>query len=440
MNDEHRDRQRNLPADEQSPVGLDAVVSFQRELYLYWSHVQHADGLPLTARGFVTRAALRGVRSVLERAWPFPQRRETMGDVAEGDDPHILFLRRLLERLGLLHIQIDAARLAAADRSDMARFLAHPLAERLRICARVWVGGAWWPEHLDPRVDLPRLVAPAPPRVALARRRAVELIAAHTPGDQLPVPSAERHAAKHPRRQASHLRHHQMSGPAPEDEHVRDAMLGPLAWMGFVVPDAESRAQTCRVGIGIAALTAADGAASLQEELVERAGRVVVQADLSLVAYPPLTAQLLLSLDTCAERVSLDVVARYRLSREAMSRARATGCDSREVIARLEALTEGPLPTNVATTLADWERHAARLRLSPEATILLVREADILDTLLADRTARGWIARRLTPTAALVIPAHAPRVRQWLLRHGELPMWCQAQGRGADNRADGRQR
>ncbi len=62
-------------------------------------------------------------------------------------------------------------------------------------------------------------------------------------------------------------------------------------------------------------------------------------------------------------------------------------------------------------TLADWERQNERVQLAPDVTVLEVREPAILDRLLADPAARAWVERRLTPTAALLVPAHAPRVR-----------------------------
>lgn len=206
-----------------------------------------------------------------------------------------------------------------------------------------------------------------------------------------------------------------------ESEALRAALLGPLAWMGFVAHEdgAPGDPEVCRVGIAARAL-AADGETA---ELDERTGRVVVQPDASLIAYPPLTAPLLLALDTCADAVALDVVARYRLSRPALARAREAGWSASEVIARLETLAGAPLPSNVRATIADWERHVARLQLTAGVSVLEVRVPALLDALLADRTARRWVERRLTPTAALLVAEHVPRVRDWLLRRGELPAW-----------------
>lgn len=411
-----------------APPGLDEAATFQRDLYLYWRELLAADGFPLTTRGFIVRPALRRVRSLLGRIAP-ASGDDRAADRSEGEDARLLYLRRLLERLRLVNITPEGTRLTAAEPAQMARYLAHSLPERLRICARLWVAGAWWPDVRDAADPLPPLLAPAPPRVALARRRVFELLGMHTVGDELTVAAAARvpasAGAKRARllgRKRASQRDESVSRQEDADgEVLRAALLGPLKWMGFVVPAADDAAdvQVCHVGLPVAAV---NPAADITR-LIEPTGRLVVQADLSLVAYPPLAAPLLLTLDTCAECVALDVVARYRLTREAANGARASGWTAGDIISRLEALAGASLPPNVVTILADWERQNERLRLTPAVTTLHVREPAVLDRLLADRTARDWVDRRLTPTVALLDPAHAMRVRAWLLRHGEVPAW-----------------
>jgi hypothetical protein len=61
------------------------------------------------------------------------------------------------------------------------------------------------------------------------------------------------------------------------------------------------------------------------------------------------------------------------------------------------------------------------MRLEQGVTLLETPTPETLDALLADRASAGWGIRRLTPTAALIAPEAAPRVRAWLLRHGCLP-------------------
>jgi hypothetical protein len=198
---------------------------------------------------------------------------------------------------------------------------------------------------------------------------------------------------------------------------VRAALLGPLAWMGFVVPEADEAPRTCQAGTPLLALREEEPVASI---LPEVSGRVIAQANFELLAYPPLTAPTLLALDTWADEVALDRVARYQLSRAALARATRAGWTAERVAATLETLTGEALPDPLRVTLADWERHAERVRFT-DAVEVLDAPAPILDALLATRAAAPWIERRLSPTAVLLTPSSAAHVRAWLLRRGDLP-------------------
>ncbi len=418
---------------------LDQAIGFQRDLYLYWREAATSDGLPLTTRRYVARPALRRVQAVLASARTGSVMVD--GDPAEADDTALLFVRRLLERLSLLRVAPDGSRLLAADQREMARYLAQPLAERLRVCARVWVAGGWWPDDPGGAGELPHLLAPAPPRVALARRRAIELLIALEPGQSVDVPGAavvsgmSGGAIAHARssRRSLHERGKVARAKLPalpgETETLRAALLGPLQWMGFVRPLDEDRASVVAC-VALAALAAGMGGGdtSPTPALDERAGRVVVQSNLEVLALPPLTAPELLALDTCCERIALDAVARYRLTRPAYGRAEKAGWSVASVVERLEALTQTPLPPNVRTTLNDWARHAERVRLTPDTTVLEVDDARLLDALLADRSASAAIERRLAPTAALVRTGALAEVRIWLLRHGQVPAMLRSPG------------
>ena len=416
-------------SEETAFPGLPEAVRFQRDLYIYWSSVAAAGGAALTSRGYVARPALRRLREDLDTGAPAAQVEETPdGDAAEADLPRLLFLRRTLERLGLLRVSgMDAAqRLDAAETRMMARYLARPLAERSRLLVRLWTGGAWWPDRLDPRAGLPGLLAPAAPRIAIARRRLIEEIATLAPGAIVPAPQAWRPARAslaHGRaaRRRTSLRPVGRATTPPGDEVAPAALAGPLTWLGAVVWD--ERAGEWRAGLPGDALhdERARGDAPEGSTLVEESGRVVAQSDLSVIAYPPFTAPELLTLDLCASRESLSQTARYRLTRAAFSGARDFGWDAAEVARRLERLIGAAPPASLRKTLQDWERLASRLRLEEGVTLLEVATSETLDALLADRASVGWGIHRLTPTAATIAPDAAPRIRTWLLRHGRLP-------------------
>lgn len=420
--------------------GLAEAVRFQRDLYLVWQFAAaESGGLPLTGRGYLTRATLRGLRALLAAAEGLSVP-ATGADVSETEDVRLHFIRRLSQRLGLLRLAPSAGadersrttaraseggRLIAAEREEMARYLDHPLAERLRICARLWVAGGWWPDQPDGRGPPPRVMTPAPPRLAVARRRLLDALAAAVPNAAYPLPPlrAETPAQRRSRAQGRAgaqrpLAAVRVAAQGGDAAIQAAALLGPLAWLGFVTLGQDQAGgggpHTYQVCAPARALRPDEPAPDLREAH----GRIVALPNLTLVAYAPLTAPTLLLLDTCAERQALETTARYTLTRAAFARA---GWGAETTTERLHALTGGALPQNVRVTLADWERHVERLRLTRDARVLTVEDAAVLDALLADRAASSWVWRRLTPTVALLADDAVLGVRSWLLRRGHLP-------------------
>jgi hypothetical protein len=357
------------------------AIRFQRDLYLYWHEVYVAESLPLTSQGFLPRPALRRIAGRLAGADGLTL--EAL-EGTEWNEPRLYYLRRLLERLHLLEATSEGTRIAATSPGEIKRYLAYSLSERLRICLRVWVAGGWWPDRLRPKAPPSHVMAPAPPRLALSRRRLL---------DQL---------------------HTGMVEAASIDEVWQAALSGPLSWMGLVYPRTDSNGKSLGWEV--------TGILDAEPPPAEVHGRVIVQPNFEVLALPPLTAPVLCLLDSCAEEVALERTARYRLTRQAFTLvARRQNWRVTALIAELEAVTAGALPENVRVTMADWERHAERLRLSRDVQLLEVSEAHLLDALAADRTMAATIEKRITGLAAILAPGAVPRVRAWLLRNGELP-------------------
>jgi hypothetical protein len=419
-------------------AGLAEAVRLQRDLYLYWDGAARLGGVPLTTRGLVARPALRRLLEPLGA----DDGGEASPDAPENERPRAFFLRRALERLGLLRLagEGDARKLEAAETRIMARYLARTLAERVELLARLWATGAWWPDHPE-RGELPGLMAPLPPALARARRRALEAVSGAAPGVPLSltptIPGRERLPRIAGQTGRSHARDRR--GPsrsqarllalAGGDETLAAALAGPLTWLGLARWDGERAAWVA----GLPSLALRGGQEPPAEDFAEAHGRVVAQSDLTLIAYAPLTAPELLTLDLCATRETLDQAARYRLTRQSFARARALGWDAAQATARLERLTGAPLPSPMRVALADWERAASRLRLTEDATLLEVPSAQTLEALLADRAGAAWVIRRLTPTAALIHPDDAPHARAWLLRRGHLPAMVEAADAGQNH-------
>ena len=405
-----------MPTDDETVMpDVEEAATFQRDLYLYWWAARELGELSLTSRGFLTRPALRRLRS----QWPI-----SADDRPESSDPRRYYLRRLLERLGLLRVPTEPSKtsahggLVAADAEIMARFLAHPLAERLRICTRLWVAGGWWPDGKPTSVAI-GLHTPIQPRIALARRRLIEMLAALEPGSPIEIPGVQFVEDHAPRIIGAAARRKPRDIADERNETMRAALAGPLQWMGLVVRRDIN-------GSGERRLVASHGMLALRNEpddasVRETPGRVIIQPNLDIVAYLPITAPTVFTLDSCATRGSLDRVAHYRLTRNDMTRAQQNGLSEDDIARRLETLAESPLPGNVRVRLADWTRAASRIRLTPKVTLLTTSAPALLDTLLADHTARGWVLRRLGPTLALVQTEKLEALRHWLLARGELP-------------------
>ncbi|HEY7778658.1 MAG TPA: helicase-associated domain-containing protein [Ktedonobacterales bacterium] len=430
--------------------GLEAAAAFQLDLYRYWRVVATTGGFAMGRGQHVPRLALRRLREGMA-----PGAVDDEVTLAEPDDGRVFFMRRLLERLGLLR-QEDDRRLVAADRAEMARYLALPFSERLRLAARLWVAGAWWMDHGRAAPHAPRLLAPAPPRIAVARRRAQQMLIDLAPGDALvlPPPATPLGGTVRRARPRAAARSGAVGSAEPgfdvgqgrvmvggeggavpagwdasDADVVRAALTGPLCWLGFVVPESAHEqlpagASTSgppggttarwRTTAAVAALRSEQGAGTPMEPV----GRVVAQPNFEIVALPPLAAPTVLALDTCAEPRGVDRAARYALTRQSFAGACQAGWSPDTVAERLEAVIGGPLPQNVRTTIADWARRAERVRLRAGTAILEVRDAAVLDALLADPRAADWVERRATPTLALLRAAAVAPTRAWLLRHG----------------------
>ena len=118
----------------------------------------------------------------------------------------------------------------------MGRYVALPLAERLRLVVRLWLAGGWWQDGATASMRPPRILTPAPPRIAIARRRLVDLLRERGPGAELALPTSQVPGRA---RAGGRTLPAARGRPAAEvvdtaDVTARAALLGPLAWLGFV--------------------------------------------------------------------------------------------------------------------------------------------------------------------------------------------------------------
>ena len=126
----------------------------------------------------------------------------------------------------------------------------------------------------------------------------------------------------------------------------------------------------------------------------------LVQPNFEVLVLAP-EARALWTLLLAADLTRHDRVSVYTLNKDSVLRARASGVGATELQEFLTSNSQKAVPQNVAQCIADWA-HSYKRTLLEKATLLEVENAEVLDELLSSRRLRGFVARRLTPTIALI--------------------------------------
>lgn len=127
---------------------------------------------------------------------------------------------------------------------------------------------------------------------------------------------------------------------------------------------------------------------------------LLVQPNFEVLVLHP-ESKVLWNLMRSADLVRHDRVSVYTISRESIARGVEAGLSPEQVKEFLNTRTGKGLPQNVAHSIDDWSRlvkHATIRR----ATLVEVDDPSVLDELAASRKTRKYIARRLSPNAAIV--------------------------------------
>lgn len=422
--------QPTLPLSE-GVIG-EGMRQFQRTLYLYWSYVASLrEGLALVQSGLLARAALRSVVELLGSKGQIEQVR------TEQDVPRLLFIRLMLVQLGLLQERQGALYVAPAH-----DFFALPLLERVRRCYRLWLETPFWNELVYlPEVIVrpgPSPLDPAHEEVIRARRALMEQVLLEQPEVWREVPTfiartklyipyllfprqyglrAERYSmGSNPYGWDFRLRRgwltHREGWHMVEGGFIRAVVLGPLHWLGLVDVKSEGIGSAFCVAPGIELVT------SDEPPAVDAIpwGRLIVQPNFEMVALAPVSEALLIQLDRFAERIGLEHIAQYRITKASVTRAVQTGLHAETIMQVLqEAADGGEIPQNVHYSLVEWERQARRIEMWQSATLLEVDDASLLDALFADEETRALFVRRLSPVLAEVVPQrlHAMQEMLW---------------------------
>ncbi|MBB6636444.1 helicase-associated domain-containing protein [Cohnella thailandensis] len=83
---------------------------------------------------------------------------------------------------------------------------------------------------------------------------------------------------------------------------------------------------------------------------------VYLQSDLELIVPPGVPFRVLWQLEEVCERIALDTVSTYRLTRNSCERARRLGYTLERIVDVLERATQEPIPGMVRGALEDWHR------------------------------------------------------------------------------------
>ena len=413
------------------------VHTLQRTLYLYWSFVAALrEGLTVLSNGLLARAALRQVIEHMDLKTKNEQMR------TESDVPHLLFVRLLLMKLGLL--QQKQGTLCATSAES---FFSSPLLERARRCYHLWLDTSFWNELLYiPELLVRPVLAPlevAHEEVLSARQAIVERLAYERAGEWHSIatfiartklyapyllfprqygPRTERYSSgSNPYGLDFRLKRgwltHREGWHMVEGGFIRTMLIGPLYWLGVIELDQEEAptrfrfAERGRLVIGDTRLE--------KEEVAW--GRLVVQPNFELVALAPVSEELLVRLDRFAERINLEHIAQYRLNKASVTRAIQIGLHADTIQKELETAAGGEIPQNVQYSLVEWERQARRIEVWQGTSLLEVDDPALLDALMADEQTRPLLGRRFTPTLAEVTPRQLLRLQEVLWQRNYLP-------------------
>src|SRR5438132_11766670 len=141
-----------------------------------------------------------------------------------------------------------------------------------------------------------------------------------------------------------------------------------------------------------------------------------------MVALAPVSEVLLIKLERFGERLGLEHIAQYRITKASVTRAIQMGLHADAIQQILEEATRGEgVPQNVRYSLVEWERQARRIELWQGATLLEVDDEAILDELCRDEETRALLGRRLSPVLAEVAANQADALQEVFWRRDYLP-------------------
>jgi hypothetical protein len=430
---------------------LERPRALQRALYLYWSFVAtQREGFSLLGNGLLSRSALRLIVETM-----VDQQKPMSGNVVpfqahldqirtETDVPYLYFLRLMLMQLGLLVTHNSVLKASSAS-----TFFSLSLQERVRRCYQLYRDQPFWNElaflsEINVRPG-PAPLEPAHREVLLARQAVLEHLQLEAPKDWFDIAACIAHIKLYipyllfPRQYGAWAERYS-SGSNPynwdfrlkrgwlnhrdgwhmvEGGFIRAVLGGPLYWLGLVELDRSEYPLQFR--FSAAAFFLFDEHTPTIPSVDDEQKRIIVQPNFDIIVLAPVSEAVLVLLDCFAERVQLDLVACYRVSRASITRAVQRGLHVEEIIQQLETMAGSDLPQNVRYSMTEWERQARRIELWQNITLLEVDDEALIDELLADEQHRTFFGRRLSPRLIEVCTDHLATVQELFWQRNILP-------------------
>ncbi|MGD8791797.1 MAG: helicase-associated domain-containing protein [Anaerolineae bacterium] len=204
---------------------------------------------------------------------------------------------------------------------------------------------------------------------------------------------------------------------------VADLLAGPLRWLGLVAAGRGEAGPACcltETGRRLLGLTAA-------EPENWPPPPIVVHPDRRIEVPPPASLYTCFQLERFAQPRALPALPRgtgetryYHLTVEALGRALERGIRVEQVLAFLKQASGDRLPAAVADQLGLWAGRYGQVHLG-EVILLTTRSEKALQELATLPETRNLIARKLSPTTALVRKQDLPRLERALRALGFLP-------------------
>lgn len=149
-------------------------------------------------------------------------------------------------------------------------------------------------------------------------------------------------------------------------------------------------------------------------------GAVYVQPDLEIIVPPEAGFGLRWELERIAERVSLDVVSTYRITRATCIQAGDAGYSASALKEWLASISGAPLPEPAARALDDWFGRIGKLSFA-DAKLLAAETRELADRIARDGPASAWLLDRLNDRVFAVKPEGVRELAERLSELGYPP-------------------